>query len=141
MLNDFVLIFRYYTDTHGYPMNGGYDVYNPAMMYSYVDANTHNRMSTADSGYNMNFAPGAVDYNPNLINNETNTVMNNVVNNSNNNKSVNVPKNSNNSDGSSSGTLGNLTSGLNGSLQGSLISVNSGRPPSTVSKTRNITQV
>ena len=47
-----------------------------------------------------------------------------------------VPKLSG-SDNSSSGTLGVV----NSSLQGSLLSVNSGRPPSTVSKTRNITQV
>lgn len=41
------------------------------------------------------------------------------------------------SDQSSSGTLGVA----NQSLQGSLLSVNSARPPSTTSKTRNITQV
>ena len=47
-----------------------------------------------------------------------------------------VPKQSNASDNSSSGTLGVV----NPSLQGSLLSVD-GRPPSTMSKTRNITQV
>ena len=47
-----------------------------------------------------------------------------------------VPKQSNVSDNSSSGTLGVI----NPSLQGSLLSVD-GRPPSTMSKTRNITQV
>ena len=47
-----------------------------------------------------------------------------------------IPKQSNVSDNSSSGTLG----AVNPSLQGSLLSVD-GRPPSTMSKTRNITQV
>ena len=47
-----------------------------------------------------------------------------------------IPKQSNASDNSSSGTLGVV----NSSLQGSLLSVD-GRPPSTMSKTRNITQV
>jgi hypothetical protein len=47
-----------------------------------------------------------------------------------------VPKHSG-SDQSSSGTLGQV----NQSLQGSLLSVNSGRPASSTSKTRNITQV
>ena len=47
-----------------------------------------------------------------------------------------LPKQSNASDNSSSGTLGVV----NPSLQGSLLSVD-GRPPSTMSKTRNITQV
>jgi len=47
-----------------------------------------------------------------------------------------IPKHSG-SDQSSSGTLGVATH----SLQGSLLSVNSARPPSTTSKTRNITQV
>ena len=47
-----------------------------------------------------------------------------------------IPKHSG-SDQSSSGTLGQV----NQSLQGSLLSVNSGRPPSSTSKTRNITQV
>ena len=47
-----------------------------------------------------------------------------------------LPKQSNASDNSSSGTLGLV----NPSLQGSLLSVD-GRPPSTISKTRNITQV
>jgi len=47
-----------------------------------------------------------------------------------------MPKHSG-SDQSSSGTLG----AVNPSLQGSLLSVNSGRPPSSTSKTRNITQV
>ena len=47
-----------------------------------------------------------------------------------------IPKHSG-SDQSSSGTLGVA----NQSLQGSLLSVNSGRPPSSTSKTRNITQV
>ena len=47
-----------------------------------------------------------------------------------------MPKHSNASDNSSSGTLGII----NPSLQGSLLSVD-GRPPSIISKTRNITQV
>ena len=90
------------------------------------------RMSTADSAYN--YQSGAVDYHPNADNFDTTDPSEHLRNN---NKMSALPKNSGNSDNSSSGTLGLA----NNSLQGSLISVNSGRPPSSVAKTRNITQV
>jgi len=57
------------------------------------------------------------------------------------NNTAGLPKLSQGSDNSSGGSSG-MGGVINPSLQGSLLSVNShGRPPSTVSKTRNITQV
>merc|ERR1711997_567068 len=89
---------------------------------------SHTSMGTTDSAYN--YQSGAVDYHPNADNYDTtdSELLRN------NNKMSALPKNSGNSDNSSSGTLGLA----NNSLQGSLISVNSGRPPSSVAKTRNI---
>jgi hypothetical protein len=121
-----------YHPQHPYPQNQ--EVYNPAMMYSYVDGH---RLSTADSGFNMGFQTGAVDYNPNAEQYQNTSDTESALMRNNNKVNTSVPKNSGNSDNSSSGTLGIA----NNSLQGSLISVNSGRPPSSVSKTRNITQV
>ena len=116
-----------------------HELYHPQMMYGGYTPNGNSvpvagqRLSTADSHYN--YQSGAVDYHPNgdLTYDQTD----NPELSRNNNKMSALPKNSGNSDNSSSGTLGLA----NNSLQGSLISVNSGRPPSSVAKTRNITQV
>ena len=121
--------YDYNSEQHQYP-NYYYDyqheLYNPQMMYPYVAPGQ--RLSTADSAYN--YQSGAVDYHPNAAEFDDEMRNNNKLQSA-------LPKNSGNSDNSSSGTLGIA----NNSLQGSLISVNSGRPPSSVAKTRNITQV
>ena len=111
-----------------YDYQQSHELYQPQMMYQPYGGQ---RLSTADSAYN--YQSGAVDYHPNADNYDTtdSELLRN------NNKMSALPKNSGNSDNSSSGTLGLA----NNSLQGSLISVNSGRPPSSVAKTRNITQV
>lgn len=104
------------------------DHYNHQMMYHYGQ-----RLSTAESNYQS----GAVDYHPNAepAFGDPNELLRN--NNKTSTTTSALPKTSGNSDNSSSGTLGLA----NNSLQGSLISVNSGRPPSSAAKTRNITQV
>ena len=119
-----------YTGYNGYtqydypPQN---DLYHHQYMFNPYNAGQ--RLSTTDSYYQS----GGVDYNPNMDSSDpTNEVYHR-----NNNKSAAPPKTSGNSDNSSSGTLGMA----NTSLQGSLLSVNSGRPPSSAAKTRNITQV
>lgn len=97
-----------------------YDYQNGTEIYPYPYPGQ--RLSTAE------YQSGAVDYHPDTTDNGDYGRNNNKM---------SVPKTSGNSDNSSSGTLGLA----NTSLQGSLISVNSGRPPSSVAKTRNITQV
>lgn len=160
--------YGYYTNgttVDGYPVQ--LDLYFPpqANQYGGYNIDTH-RLSTTDSvggAYPVNYQPNGGDYNPTVMSSDTfnatvegsDTVdmlrnsgnrgsNNNIpINNSGRNKvgptgnGTAVPPKNSGSDNSSSGTLG-IT---NPSLQGSLLSVNSGRPPSTMSKTRNITQV
>ena len=145
--------FHQYGYYHGSPMM---DVY-PQQLDPYFGYANH-RLSTADStgypvtyGYQMH--PGGHDiYGHQMIDQfnatlegssdaESTLVRNGIPSSSNHRKSshgngTSIPKHSG-SDQSSSGTLG----AVNPSLQGSLLSVNSGRPPSSTSKTRNITQV
>ena len=103
-----------------------YDYQNGTETYPYpYPAPPGQRLSTSTAEYQS----GAVDYHPDASAIESEYLRNN--------NKMSVPKTSGNSDNSSSGTLGMA----NNSLQGSLISVNSGRPPSSVAKTRNITQV
>ena len=104
-----------------------YDYQNGTEIYPYPYPAPGQRLSTSTAEYQS----GAVDYHPDAT---MNTSENEYLRNNN---KMSVPKTSGNSDNSSSGTLGMA----NNSLQGSLISVNSGRPPSSVAKTRNITQV
>merc|ERR1712008_562691 len=113
-----------YHPNYYYDYQQSHELYQqPQMMYQPYGGQ---RLSTADSAYN--YQSGAVDYHPNADNYDTtdSELLRN------NNKMSALPKNSGNSDNSSSGTLGLA----NNSLQGSLISVNSGRPPSSVAKTR-----
>lgn len=116
--------FRYTQYEYPPPQN---DLYHHGYMYNPYHAGQ--RLSTTDSYYQS----GGVDYNPNMDSSDPND----AVYHRNNNKGAVPPKTSGNSDNSSSGTLGMA----NNSLQGSLLSVNSGRPPSSAAKTRNITQV
>ncbi len=111
------------------------DYNNPGPGFMYHPAYAGQRLSTADSAYN--YQSGAVDYHPNAEAFDDNDLMMRNNNKMNAPGTSALPKTSGNSDHSSSGTLGLA----NNSLQGSLISVNSGRPPSSVAKTRNITQV
>ncbi len=151
--------FHQYGYYHGTPMMDAY----PQQLDPYFGYNNH-RLSTADStgypvtyGYQMH--PGGPDiynhqaammdqFNATLEGSsdaESTLIRNGVASQSQGSRGrsghpsgsgTSVPKHSG-SDQSSSGTLGVA----NQSLQGSLLSVNSGRPPSSTSKTRNITQV
>ena len=158
-------------DVYGQNNMPQYGYYNGGMESTYPQPNEiyngypgypngqHQRLSTADStggggvgngnGYppNQYYHPipennhfnvtleGSSDTDSTIIRNNNNrgSQINNKLNST---GSTTMPKHSG-SDHSSSGTLGLA----NPSLQGSLLSLNSGRPASTQSKTRNITQV
>lgn len=126
----------YHPQNYYYDYQQSHELYQqPQMMYPPYGGQ---RLSTADSAYN--YQSGAVDYHPNADQHayDIHATDSELLRNNNKVMSAIVPKNSGTSDNSSSGTLGLA----NNSLQGSLISVNSGhRPPSSVAKTRNITQV
>lgn len=116
--------YDYHTDYYG-----NYYDYNPADYFNYYN-NAQQRLSNTSAEFVHQ--SGGVDYHPNAEQQLSAEQMLRI----NNNKLTPLSKTSGNSDNSSSGTI------ANNSLQGSLISVNSGRPPSSVSKTtRNITQV